>query len=197
MTSRLAQGAALALVLSAVMAAGCAKRPATAVAPTRPPSGTPGALSPGPAPTPAAPEQPARYPPGQPTAAPHSAATSRPAPGEFTAVADLRDIHFDFDRYAIRSEDRKILEANATWLKDHPTYHALIEGHCDERGTNEYNLALGERRAKAAMNYLVSVGVAASRIGIVSYGEERPLCTDKAESCWSQNRRAHFLVKPM
>ena len=72
----------------------------------------------------------------------------------------------------------------------------LIEGHCDERGTNEYNLALGERRAKAAMNYLVSQGVQANRITIISYGEERPACTERSESCWAKNRRAQFLVKP-
>ena len=71
----------------------------------------------------------------------------------------------------------------------------LIEGHCDERGTNEYNLALGERRAKAAMNYLVSQGVQANRITIISYGKERPVCNEQNESCWSKNRRAHFLVK--
>ena len=71
----------------------------------------------------------------------------------------------------------------------------LIEGHCDERGTNEYNLALGERRAKATMNYLVSQGVQAARITIISYGEERPLCTEKTEACWARNRRAHFLTK--
>jgi peptidoglycan-associated lipoprotein len=72
----------------------------------------------------------------------------------------------------------------------------LIEGHCDERGTNEYNLALGERRAKSTMNYLVSQGVQASRITIISYGEERPVCNEKTEECWAKNRRAHFLVKP-
>ena len=71
----------------------------------------------------------------------------------------------------------------------------LIEGHCDERGTNEYNLALGERRAKATMNYLVAQGVQANRITIISYGKERPVCTEKNEACWTQNRHAHFLVK--
>ena len=96
----------------------------------------------------------------------------------------------------MRSEDTKILDANATWLKTNSNMLVLVEGHCDERGTNEYNLALGERRAKAAMNYLVSQGVQASRITIISYGEERPACTEKTEACWAKNRRAHFLVKP-
>jgi peptidoglycan-associated lipoprotein len=87
------------------------------------------------------------------------------------------------------------LDTNAGWLKQNTGQLLLIEGHADERGTNEYNLALGERRAKAAMNYLVSQGVQAPRITIISYGEERPVCADKSEACWSQNRRAHFLVK--
>ncbi len=80
-------------------------------------------------------------------------------------------------------------------MKENPDYLILIEGHCDERGTNEYNLALGERRAKSTMNFLVSQGVQANRITLISYGEERPLCTEHNEACWAQNRRAHFLVK--
>jgi len=108
----------------------------------------------------------------------------------------LNDIHFDFDKYDIRSADTKILDANAAWLKTNANHLVLIEGHCDQRGTNEYNLALGERRAKSTMNYLVSQGVQASRITIISYGEERPLCTEANETCWAKNRRAHFLVKP-
>ena len=92
--------------------------------------------------------------------------------------------------------DAKTLDRNANWLKSNPNHLVLIEGHCDERGTNEYNLALGERRAKSTMNYLVSQGVQANRITIISYGEERPQCTEHTESCWAKNRRAHFLVKP-
>ena len=82
------------------------------------------------------------------------------------------------------------------WLKSNASNLVLIEGHCDERGTNEYNLALGERRAKATMNYLVSQGIQANRITIISYGEERPVCNEKTEACWAKNRRANFLVKP-
>ncbi len=81
-------------------------------------------------------------------------------------------------------------------MRRHTNYLILIEGHADERGTNEYNLALGERRAKSAINYLVAQGVLASRMTIISYGEEGPLCADKTEGCWARNRRAHFLVKP-
>jgi peptidoglycan-associated lipoprotein len=119
---------------------------------------------------------------------------ARPAVQEFAANPNLKDINFDFDKYDIRPGDAKILDANATWLKGNNNL-VLIEGHCDERGTNEYNLALGERRAKATMNYLVSQGVQAARITIISYGEERPLCTEKTEACWARNRRAHFLTK--
>ncbi len=108
----------------------------------------------------------------------------------------LKDVFFDFDKYDIRPEDAKTLDANAGWFKSNPNHLILIEGHCDERGTNEYNLALGERRAKSAMNYLVSQGVQASRITIISYGEERPQCSEKNDSCWAKNRRSHFLVKP-
>jgi peptidoglycan-associated lipoprotein len=118
-----------------------------------------------------------------------------PRPSEFSANANLKDVHFEFDRYDIRPEAARLLDANATWLKANPRNLLLIEGHCDERGTAEYNLALGERRAKSTMNYLAGQGVAASRITVLSYGKERPLCTEKTEACWAMNRRAHHLVK--
>jgi|SRR6185436_1712066 len=188
---------ALLLVVGVVLV-GCAKRPATTQAAAPAPTGgattTPGTMAAtqpstgGPAPAGAAPSQPSGG-----GAAP---TTARPAPSEFTSVADLKDIHFDFDKYDIRPSDAKTLDGNAGWLKSNPNHLVLIEGHCDERGTNEYNLALGERRAKSTMNYLVSQGVQASRITIISYGEERPACSQKTEECWAQNRRAHLLVKP-
>ncbi len=111
-------------------------------------------------------------------------------------MPELKDIHFDFDKYDIRPGDTKILDENAKWMKANLNYLILIEGHADERGTNEYNLALGERRAKSTLNYLIAQGVAATRMTLISYGEERPLCTEKTEECWAKNRRAHFLVKP-
>ncbi len=175
-------------LLLGLMLTGCAKRPATtaatsAPAPTAPPVGTPSTPAPA---APAAPSAPA----------PTPTAPAPAAPKEFTSIAALRDVFFEFDKYDIRPEDAKTLDANATWLKTNADNLVLIEGHCDERGTNEYNLALGERRAKATMNYLVSQGVQANRITIISYGEERPVCNEKNESCWSKNRRGHFLVKP-
>ncbi len=118
-----------------------------------------------------------------------------PSPKEFAETSALRDVHFDFDKYEIRQQDVQILDENARWLKSNATTQVLIEGHSDERGTNEYNLALGERRAKATRDHLVSLGVDGGRISVISYGEERPLCTERTEACWAQNRRAHFLVK--
>ena len=107
----------------------------------------------------------------------------------------LKPIHFDFDKATIRPVDTKVLDASANWLRENPGYIVLIEGHCDERGTPAYNLALGERRAKAALSYLTAQGIRAERISTVSYGEERPACNDTGETCWARNRRAQFLVK--
>ncbi|MBI4593663.1 MAG: peptidoglycan-associated lipoprotein Pal [Candidatus Rokubacteria bacterium] len=181
----------------AVVLAGCAKRPATTQASAPAPTGAAGGAGSGPS-TGAMPGGTMGGPSRGPAAAAATPSTSsaRPAPKEFAAIADLKDVHFDFDKSDIRPGDAKTLDGNAAWLKSHDSYLVLIEGHCDERGTNGYNLALGERRAKSTMNYLVSQGVQASRITILSYGEERPTCTEKNEGCWSKNRRAHFLVKP-
>ena len=104
-------------------------------------------------------------------------------------------IHFDFDKYDLKPKAMMILDEKAAYLREHPEVRVLIEGHCDERGTNEYNLALGDRRANSAKNYLVRSGVAESRITTISYGEEQPLCMDHAESCWWKNRRAQFQVR--
>lgn len=108
----------------------------------------------------------------------------------------IGDVYFDFDEADLRAEAREQLGQNASWLRENPDYVATIEGHCDERGTNEYNLALGERRANAAKSYIVSLGVSEDRLSTISFGEERPVCTDASESCWQRNRRAHFVVRP-
>jgi peptidoglycan-associated lipoprotein len=106
----------------------------------------------------------------------------------------LKDIHFDFDKYDIRPGDAEILKGNAALLMKYPTVKIQIEGHCDERGTIEYNLALGERRASSAKNYLISLGLSASRISTISYGKEKPLDPGHNEEAWAKNRRAHFIV---
>ena len=188
------------LLVLGVVLSGCAKRPATtqaaAPAPTGAAATTPGGgasqMQPTGSGTAGGPAGGGGATTPGTTAAP---AGPRPAVADFREVPDLKDITFDFDKYDIRPADAKTLDTNATWLKSNPNHLVLIEGHCDERGTNEYNLALGERRAKSTMNYLVSQGVQASRITIISYGEERPACSQKSEECWAKNRRAHFLVK--
>ncbi len=98
-------------------------------------------------------------------------------------------VHFEYDRYQITSEDRDILQRQAAWLQKYPTVRVSVEGHCDERGTREYNLALGARRANAVKDYLLTLGVPSSRMETISYGKERPVCTESNESCWAQNRR--------
>jgi peptidoglycan-associated lipoprotein len=113
---------------------------------------------------------------------------------EINARGYLKDAFFDYDKSDLRDDARTALAADADWLKKNRTIQFLIEGHCDERGTSEYNLALGDRRANAAKEYLVSLGIDASRIRTVSYGKERPFCNQSTEDCWQQNRRAHFLV---
>jgi peptidoglycan-associated lipoprotein len=105
------------------------------------------------------------------------------------------NIHFDFDKYVLTSKAMMILDEKASYLREHPAVRVLIEGHCDNRGSNEYNLALGDRRANSAKNYLVKSGVAESRITTISYGEEQPLCTENTESCWWKNRRDQFQVR--
>ena len=199
----------LALVTMPVLVLGCGKRLATPV--------LPGATT-GTAPTPSSGSSSAGDGSSGPTASPIPGAAgtpagpssagsdaraggqagapgTRPNPQEFGAVRDVQDIFFDFDSYDIRTEAAKILDANARWMKANPAALILIEGHSDERGTNDYNLALGERRAKAAMNYLIGQGLPADRFTIISYGEEWPACQEKNEACWARNRRAHFLAK--
>lgn len=120
-----------------------------------------------------------------------------PVPGsraDFLAQSGTDTVFFDTDSYDVDAEDQATLSRQAQWLAKYPNVSVTIEGHCDERGTREYNLALGERRANAAKNYLVSVGVPASRISVISYGKERPLATGSDEAAWAQNRRAVTVV---
>ncbi len=107
----------------------------------------------------------------------------------------LESIYFDFDKYVIKPEFRDALKRNAEWLRENPNAKVVIEGNCDERGTNEYNMALGQRRADAAAKYLMDLGIAKDRVSTVSFGEEKPICTESNEACWSKNRRDDFRVK--
>lgn len=110
-----------------------------------------------------------------------------------TDSGPLKDLHFAFDSYELDEGARQILRDNAEWLKDNPSVRVEIEGHCDERGTVEYNLALGAKRARAAKDYLSTLGVSQDRMSTISYGEELPLCSEHTEACWADNRRCHFV----
>jgi peptidoglycan-associated lipoprotein len=110
------------------------------------------------------------------------------------AGGPLTDIYFDYDAFDLSNDARNTLQSHAEWLKKNSAAKVEIEGHCDERGTVEYNLALGAKRAKATRDYLVNVGVDPNQLSTISYGEELPTCKESTESCWQQNRRAHFLL---
>jgi peptidoglycan-associated lipoprotein len=113
-----------------------------------------------------------------------------------SASSPLKDVLFEYDSYDLRGNARDVLRANADWLKSNPSARIEVEGHCDERGTSEYNLALGAKRSQTAKDYLVSLGISPERISTISYGEEIPVCTEPNENCWRQNRRARFVVVP-
>jgi peptidoglycan-associated lipoprotein len=129
--------------------------------------------------------------------------TPPPAPPPFQPSAtdeelfsrNVRDIFFDYDKYDIRPDQQAALQADVQFLAQHPTMHFTIEGHCDERGSTEYNLALGDNRASAVKNALIQAGVGADRIRTISYGKEKPFCTESNEQCWQQNRRGHFVYQ--
>jgi peptidoglycan-associated lipoprotein len=124
-----------------------------------------------------------------------------PPPQQTTATEEelfnqnIKDIFFDYDKYDIRPDQQAAVQADATFLNQHPTINITLEGHCDERGSTEYNLALGDNRANAAKNALVQAGVAANRIRTISYGKEKPFCTEHTEACWQQNRRGHLVYQ--
>ena len=172
-----------------VVATGCGKKaPATTPAPPPPPVA-------------AAPTQP---PPPPPPPAP--AAAPKPAPlteeqifaqksvDQLNAERPLADVFFDYDQSGIRDDGRAPLQKNADWLKRWTSTQITVEGHADARGSSEYNLALGSRRASAVKDYLVNLGIPGNRITVVSKGKEQPVCTAESEQCWLQNRRGHFLI---
>ncbi|MBI2883651.1 MAG: peptidoglycan-associated lipoprotein Pal [Candidatus Methylomirabilis oxyfera] len=197
-------GSTITLVLVTLFLTGCPKRPEVVETVPKPmaPQGEVGA----PAPKVAAPEE------KSPTevTAPSPEAKSTPEAGavpeakiaeaevgrEAAAAVqaiEMKDIYFDFDQSAIREDSRKLLNENVEWFRKHSAAKVTIEGHCDERGSSEYNLALGERRARATRDYLVAAGIAANRIGTISFGKERPFASGHDESAWKWNRRAHFV----
>lgn len=119
--------------------------------------------------------------------------------GESTATpasSPLKDVYFDFDKFDLRADARETLKANWAWLKANPSAQVQLEGHCDERGTTEYNLALGSKRAQSVKDYLITLGAAADRLSTISYGEELPVCRERNEECWQKNRRVRFVIQP-
>jgi peptidoglycan-associated lipoprotein len=181
---------ATALLVAALTAGACAKKKPV----TPPPAPTP----PPPVATPTTPPSPPAPPP-PPAPAPPKPLTEeeifdRMTLDELNQKRPLADVFFALDSVEINAEGRSSLSKNADWMKKWARTKVTVEGHADSRGTNEYNLALGERRAGAVRDYLISLGVTADRIAIVSKGEESPFCGEESESCWQQNRRSHFIV---
>lgn len=117
-----------------------------------------------------------------------------PPPAKMDDFVMQEDINFEFDKSTLTPNAQDNLMKKAEWMRENPDATVTIEGHADDRGTNEYNLALGERRAESAKNFLVDLGIAPSRMTTISYGEERPLCPQKTEECWAKNRRDHFVI---
>ena len=107
----------------------------------------------------------------------------------------MKDIYFDYDKYDVRADRARLIAGRCAFLQQHPNIRITIEGHCDERGSTEYNLALGTNRADAVKNALIQAGVGGDRIKTISYGKEKPFCTESNESCWQQNRRGHFVYE--
>jgi peptidoglycan-associated lipoprotein len=186
MLRRLLAVVAVAIVLS-LAAAACGPKPAPA-APAPPPPAAP--APPPPAPPPPPPPPPAPAPPAPLT---EEQIFAQKTLDQLNAERPLADVYFDLDQSTIRDDARAVLAKNSEYLKRWASTRINIEGHCDERGTPEYNLGLGERRANAVKAYLVGLGIADNRVTILSKGKESPVCTERAESCWQQNRRGHFL----
>ena len=178
------------LVIGTAFFAGCAKRPATTAASAPAPTGaaattasTAGATQMAPAPAPA-----------PPTAAPQApATTARPSPKEFTAIPELKPIYFDFDKYDVRDEFRPLVEAHAKYLRENPAARMLIQGNADERGSREYNVALGQKRSDNVKKMLMLLGAREAQLESVSLGEEKPACGEHSEECWAKNRRGEML----
>jgi peptidoglycan-associated lipoprotein len=183
------QACAAFALAAAVVVSGCGGKKPAPPPPTPPPAEAPHTTTP--------------PPPPPPPPAPRENPAPAPTPDEIFARESLDDLnrehplgdaYFDLDSSQIRSDAQPVLQKDADWMKRWPSTKVQIEGHCDSRGTAEYNLALGNRRADAVRAYLTSLGIAADRVEVVSKGKEQPVCSENAESCWQQNRRGHFLV---
>ena len=174
----------------AIAAAGCHKKvPQAAPAPPPPP---PPPAAPAPPPPPPPPPRPAPAPAPRPLT--EEEIFARKSVDQLNAEKPMDDVFFDLDKSEVREDARPALQKDADWLKKWSSVQVTLEGHCDSRGSAEYNLGLGSRRATAVKAYLVSLGVPDGRVTLVSKGKEQPFCSDESESCWQQNRRGHFII---
>ncbi len=176
------------VLVAVVGVSACAKKK-----PTPPPAAPAPAPAPTTTPAPPPPPPPAPAPP-QPAAPTDDEIFAKKTLDALNAEKPLGDAFFDLDSAQIREDAKPSLQKNAEWMKRWASTKVMIEGHCDSRGTSEYNLALGERRAKAVQDYLASLGIGADRLQTVSKGKEQPFCADQNEGCWQQNRRGHFII---
>src|SRR5947209_6250406 len=178
-------------LLIALTALACGKKTAPVVRPMPPPPATNTTPPPGPPPTPPAPVAEPTTVPAEPV---RDDAIASASLDDLNRNSPLKPVFFELDRSDLNADNQKTLDGNAVLLKRYPTWAVTIEGHCDERGTAEYNLALGERRAVAARAYLVSLGIPADRLRVVSYGKEFPFDPGHDENAYAKNRRAHFVI---
>ena len=173
-----------------LMAAACAKK----VPPPAPPPAAPPPVAAAPTPPPPPPPPPAPPPAPAPAPLTEEEVFARKSLDQLNAERPLGDVFFDLDKSDVRDDARAPLQRNADWMKRWSSTVVTLEGHADSRGSSEYNLALGNRRAAAVKDYLISLGVPANRVTVVSKGKEQPFCNEETEACWQQNRRGHFIV---
>jgi peptidoglycan-associated lipoprotein len=181
-------------ILSAILAVGITASACGKKVPPAAPAPPPPAAAPASPPAPPPPPAPAPTPPATPRALTDEEVFSRKSLDQLNAERPLGDAFFDYDKAEIRAESRAALQKNADFMKKWQSVVVSVEGHCDVRGSSEYNLALGSRRANAVKDYLLGLGVAANRVTVLSKGKEQPFCTEESEACWQQNRRGHFIV---
>jgi peptidoglycan-associated lipoprotein len=183
---------ATSILLIAVFVAACAKK--VPPAPPPPPPTPPPAPAPPPPPPPPPPAPRAQTPPPPQAPLTEDEIFARKSLAELNAEMPLGDVLFDYDQSTIRDNQRGVLQKNVDWMRRWTSTRVSVEGHADSRGTNEYNLALGQRRANAVREYMIGLGIAADRLVAVSKGEESPACTEETEGCWDRNRRGHFII---